>query len=94
MIILPEMALKKRSASFYPDGRLRHVGFLGAAPPAVKGLADIGFTAEEDHITFDFQEQRIHAVGRILQRLREFIIEKVQCVEQVGPKCGESPINI
>lgn len=32
---------KKRSASFYPDGRLRHVGFLGAAPPAVKGLADM-----------------------------------------------------
>ncbi len=37
---------KKRSAAFYPDGRLRHVGFLGAAPPAVKGLPDIRF--EED----------------------------------------------
>ena len=34
---------KKRSASFYPDGRLRHVGFLGAAPPAVKGLQDMAF---------------------------------------------------
>jgi hypothetical protein len=34
---------KKRSAAFYPDGRLRHVGFLGAVPPAVKGLVDIGF---------------------------------------------------
>ena len=41
---------KKRSASFYPPGHpanptpdrpyLRHVGFLGAQPPAVKGLAD------------------------------------------------------
>ena len=34
---------KKRSASFYPDGRLRHVGFLGAMPPAVKGLEDASF---------------------------------------------------
>ncbi len=44
---------KKRSASFYPPnaphnptpGRwyLRHVAFLGAQPPAVAGLKDIGF---------------------------------------------------
>jgi hypothetical protein len=37
---------KKRSISLYPDlvGKglyLRHVGFLGAMPPVVKGLADI-----------------------------------------------------
>ena len=38
---------KKRSASFYPDGELRHVGFLGAMPPAVKGLADIEFDEKE-----------------------------------------------
>ena len=38
---------KKRSASFYlKDGpRLRHVGFLGAQPPAVKGLREIKFAA-------------------------------------------------
>ena len=52
---------KKRSAAFYPDGRLRHVGFLGAAPPAVKGLADIGFACdlqvkEDDLVTFEFGE--------------------------------------
>jgi hypothetical protein len=34
---------RKRSVSLYKDGTLRHVGFLGAAPPAVKGLADIQF---------------------------------------------------
>lgn len=38
---------KKRSASFYPDGTLRHVGFLGAMPPAVKGLADVSFSDSE-----------------------------------------------
>lgn len=34
---------KKRSSAFYPDGRLKHVAFLGAAPPAVKGLPDLAF---------------------------------------------------
>lgn len=48
---------KKRSASFYPPnaphnptpGRwyLRHVGFLGAQPPAVPGLKDIKFSAAD-----------------------------------------------
>ena len=50
---------KKRSASFYPPlapnnpapGKwyLRHVGWLGAQPPAVQGLADVKFgTAADD----------------------------------------------
>lgn len=47
---------KKRSASFYPDGRLRHVGFLGAAAPAVKGLKDIGF--KEEGIVFEFEAKK------------------------------------
>ncbi len=34
---------KKRSISLYEDGSLRHIGFLGARPPAVKGLPDIRF---------------------------------------------------
>ncbi|MBW1989069.1 MAG: hypothetical protein JRI97_05935 [Deltaproteobacteria bacterium] len=43
-------AYKKRSAAFYPDGALRHVGFLGAAPPAVKGLADVAFAGPPDPV--------------------------------------------
>lgn len=35
---------KKRSASIFPGGTLRHVAFLGALPPAVKGLADYQFS--------------------------------------------------
>lgn len=55
---------KKRSASFYMDAAkapggqvpaLRHVGFLGAAPPAVKGLRDIHFE-EGEATTFEFSE--------------------------------------
>lgn len=36
---------KKRSIALYPDLTLRHVGFLGAMPPAVKGLPDAQFAA-------------------------------------------------
>jgi hypothetical protein len=50
---------KKRSAAFYPDGSLRHVAFLGAAPPAVKGLADVAFT-EETGSVFEFTDQPIN----------------------------------
>lgn len=45
---------KKRSASFYQDGRLRHVGFLGAVPPAVKGLKDLSFSGDDQSVTFEF----------------------------------------
>lgn len=60
-------AFKKISASFYlPDSpsnpvpgvySLRHVGFLGAQPPAVKGLRPPGFAdTEEGVLTFEFAE--------------------------------------
>lgn len=55
---------KKRSASFYAPGDpvnpapgtwyLRHVAWLGAQPPAVKGLADVEFGAPEPAVTFLF----------------------------------------
>jgi len=48
---------KKRSISLYPDGSLRHVGFLGAVPPALKGLKDVAF-AEGDAVTFEFGEDQ------------------------------------
>ena len=43
---------KKRSISLDKDGKLRHVGFLGGAAPAVKGLADIQFN-EPSAVTFE-----------------------------------------
>jgi hypothetical protein len=47
---------KKRSISLYNDLTLRHVGFLGAVPPAVKGLADIKFNEDDDFVTVEFNE--------------------------------------
>ncbi len=66
---------KKRSISLYPDMTLRHVGFLGAMPPAVKGLADVAFS-EADAVTIEFADYRVNIVGGIFRRLREWLIEK------------------
>ncbi len=66
---------KKRSASFYRDGRLKHVGFLGAAAPAVKGMANV-FDEEDDALTFDFYDPGMGSVARILRNLRDWLIEK------------------
>src|SRR5437879_1595677 len=40
--LVAEGKFKKRSISFYKEPKLmlRHIGFLGAMPPEVKGLAD------------------------------------------------------
>lgn len=61
--VVPEFAravkdglYKKRSAAFYPDGRLRHVGFLGAAPPAIKGLADLKFEEGQEAFSFEYAD--------------------------------------
>ncbi|MBI5634866.1 MAG: hypothetical protein HZA15_15470 [Nitrospirae bacterium] len=46
---------KKRSISLYPDGSLRHVGWLGAQPPAVKGLPDFAF-GDDGGAVIEFEE--------------------------------------
>jgi hypothetical protein len=53
---LEKKLYKKRSISLYPDGSLRHIGFLGAAPPAVKGLPDAAFRGTEGvvELSLDF----------------------------------------
>ena len=83
--VVPEFAAlvekgvyKKRSASFYPDGRLRHVGFLGGAPPAVKGLADIGFGDDDRAVMFEFsgggaEAANLNRGGEIMDKFKEFI---------------------
>lgn len=68
---------KKRSISLYPDLTLRHVGFLGAVPPAIKGLKDIQFSDTTE--TFEFSEQndrKWSVINRILRSFRDFIIDK------------------
>ncbi|MCE8004230.1 hypothetical protein [Billgrantia ethanolica] len=78
---------KKVSASFYrPDSPsnpkpgvyyLRHVGFLGAQPPAIKGLKQIEFAdGDSDVIELEFGEVRGGVVKRLFRALREHLIGK------------------
>ncbi|MEQ8346161.1 MAG: hypothetical protein RIB84_22540 [Sneathiellaceae bacterium] len=71
---------KKRSASFYPPTHdanpkpgtwyLRHVGFLGAQPPSLKGLRDVTFSDDSDGcVTVEFGEAEPDADVRLLSRL-------------------------
>lgn len=56
--MLKKKMFKKRSISLYPDGTLRHIGFLGAMPPAVKGLPDIAFNDADTATTWEFNEPK------------------------------------
>ena len=82
---------KKVSASFYtPDSPhnpvpgvyyLRHVGFLGAQPPAVKGLAPVNFAegdTDEGCVSFDFAESSglLRRLADLFRGLREYVVEK------------------
>lgn len=64
---------KKRSISLYPDGTLRHVGFLGAQPPAVKGLKDIEFAgaAADTYEYADTEDAQMTELERLQQELAE-----------------------
>ncbi|OYY06705.1 MAG: hypothetical protein B7Y70_16100 [Rhizobiales bacterium 35-68-8] len=80
-------AYKKVSAAFYrPDSAgnptpgsyyLRHVGFLGALPPAVKGLRPVEFGEDCDTVEFaDWHTSfALGAVARVLKRIRDWMIE-------------------
>lgn len=73
---------KKRSISLYPDLTLRHIGFLGAMPPAVKGLPDTEFAENEEEITIEFDEGNYYiqnkfvSIADMFSKLRDFFIEK------------------
>jgi len=47
---------KKVSIALYPDLLLRHIGLLGAVPPAVKGLKTVTFSEESDFLIFNSEE--------------------------------------
>lgn len=74
----------KVSASFYlPDSPnnptpgklyLRHVGFLGAQPPAVKGLGTVQFAEDEQGIA-DFGDWGHELTADLFRKWREWLID-------------------
>ena len=100
------------SAKFYPPGHahhplgedaetyyLRHIGFLGAQPPAIKGLPDVEFGEEgEELVTVEasFSEPTLaevpwyfpSSVRDVFRRLREYLVanEGVETADEVVPQ--------
>lgn len=91
---------KKRSASLISPAAkgnptpgkwyLRHVGFLGAAMPAVSGLRDFTFAADDEAVEFAFEDSKrwaFGALGRLMRRMRDRLIEtdSLEVADQVLP---------
>ncbi len=73
----PQSAANPKPGAYY----LRHVGFLGAQPPAIKGLAPVQFAeGEEDLVTVEFSEgESLSLASRLiglLRGVRDYITEK------------------
>lgn len=75
----------KVSASFYcPDSPgnptpgkyyLRHVGFLGAQPPAIKGLKPVSFAEDEEGVV-EFADWSLQTTASLFSRIRDFLISQ------------------
>lgn len=87
--LVAEGKFKKVSASFYTPTApgnpkkgvyyLRHVGFLGAQPPSVKGLKAVEFADEnEGVVTVEFGDMDVawslKRMTRMFRRMREFLV--------------------
>lgn len=80
---------KKRSASVYLPGSpgnpvpgkhyLRHIGFLGAMPPAIKGIPDaaLDFAEDDGALAVEFSESYAwSAMVDVLRRMRDWFVER------------------
>ncbi|ECN6755369.1 peptidase [Salmonella enterica subsp. enterica serovar Newport] len=75
----------KVSASFYcPESPgnptpgkyyLRHVGFLGAQPPAIKGLKQVSFAEDEEGVV-EFADWSLQTTASLFSRIRDFFISQ------------------
>lgn len=59
------------------DGfKVAHVGFLGAAAPAIPGLKSLEFSEDDSALDFEFSGYAETVMARMLRRLREYFIDK------------------
>ncbi len=79
-----------KSASFYRDGRLRHVGLLGAARPAVSGLGAVEFSADAEFFEYVMEE---HTMPEDLKKQLEALRAEVDALkaENTRLKDGNGP---
>jgi len=70
------------------DGfKVAHVGFLGAAAPAIPGLKSLDFAQDANGLDFEFSGYADTVLAKMMRRLREFLIEKfsVEDADKVMP---------
>jgi hypothetical protein len=96
---------KNRSAAFYSPSSpnnpkpgsyyLRHVGFLGAEPPAVKGLKPVEFADADDALVFadlEFADWKqvwtLESVARMFRGIRDYFIETadIETADRIVPQ--------
>lgn len=97
---------KKVSASFYPADHpfnpapgktyLKHVGFLGAAAPAVKGLKSVSFSEEQatGAITFDLDVQEKDVTDKTKEQITASFAEREAELARREAALGEREASI
>lgn len=73
-LFTPTAANNPKPGQWYP----KHIGFLGAAAPAVSGLKPVTFAGADDGVaTFEFADaSALRDVAGMFRSLREWLIEK------------------
>ena len=100
---------RKVSASLYPPESpsnptpgswyLRHVGFLGAQPPAVKGLRPVELSEDDEAIEIELGERdtawAFASIADLFRKLREWIIEDkdIETADKMLPDWAVSSVE-
>lgn len=66
----PNDPVNPKPGAWYPQ----HVGFLGANPPAVKGLKPVELSEDENLVEVEFGEWEDRTIAALFRRLREWFI--------------------
>lgn len=81
----PDSPNNPKPGSYYP----KHIGFLGAAAPAVSGLKPISFSGDDAGVvTFEFADaSALRDVAGLFRSMRDFFIEKfgLEAADQALP---------
>lgn len=73
-LFTPAAANNPKPGCWYP----KHIGFLGAAAPAVSGLKPVALAGDDGAITFEFADAAaLRDVATLFQKIREWMIETV-----------------
>ena len=80
----------KRSAKVHPTKGLIHVGFLGAVPPAIKGMQEIHGSRDGETVTFSFSEGNMKKDNKKLQKALENIQDQIDEITSQEGAEGEA----